>query len=115
MGLQSDKNSIVQTAKKTIEDLERLKEELQRKNRELEMIMMVNGTNNNNNNGGDDQSWNEIKLRVAFPSSSGIDSFLEVMKCLKSTGSIAKVIHSSFSIQEFSALLHIKTKVGDAG
>lgn len=109
--MQSDKNSIVQTARKTVEDLERVKKELQKKNHELEMMATNVVTDHGSKRIKMDEA--KIKLRVTFPS-SGIDSILEVLKCLKSTGSVPKVIHSTFSPEEFSALLQIETKIGAA-
>lgn len=88
-------------ARKTIEELEKYKDELERKKNELEKNYCK-------------QQMDEarIKLRVANPS-SGIDSMLEVLKCLKSADSVVKSVHSSFSKHEFSAVLQIETKVGE--
>lgn len=106
--LQSDKNSIIQTAAETIEELRREMETLKRRKLELEMALLIEADRAND----DKETMQEakIRLRVAHPS-SGIDSMLEVLKCLKNTGTKAKALQSNFTSQEFSAILHIEAKV----
>ncbi|PON83312.1 Basic helix-loop-helix transcription factor [Trema orientale] len=105
MGTKNDKNSIVQIATMKIQQLERYKEELRQQNMELEEILA----------GGNEEEiktkWTKIKLKVANPT-SGVDSMVEVLNCLKKLGLKARNIHSAFSAQEFSAELEIETKVG---
>lgn len=104
--LQGDKNSIVQMAAQRIQELQRYVEELKRRNIELELALAAA-------NHDDEEILEEakIKLRVAHPS-SGIDSMLEVLKCLKDTGAKTKAMKSIFSSQDFSAVLQIEAKVG---
>lgn len=52
----------------------------------------------------------KIRINVARPS-SGVDSMLEVLKCLKHTHSNIRLIQSKFLPQQFSAVLGIQTKV----
>ncbi|CAK9167944.1 unnamed protein product [Ilex paraguariensis] len=102
-GTKGDKNSIIQVAAENIQELQRYKEELERKNTEIEGVF-----------GEEEMSKAvekaKIKFRVPYPS-SGINSMLEVLKCLKATGSKTRGIQSEFSPQEFSAVLDIETKI----
>ena len=98
--LQSDKNGIVQVATTTIEQLERQKDELRKRNMELESILCNQRL----------VKWSRIRLRVANPT-SGVDSMMEVLKCLKSLGLKTRNIQSSFSPYEFSAEVEIESKV----
>ncbi|CAA2971368.1 transcription factor bHLH92 [Olea europaea var. sylvestris] len=103
VGTKSDKNSILHKATKNIEDLQNYKEQLERRNSELEMVLA----------GKVDENKLEkalIKLKVAYPA-SGIDSMLEVLKCLENTGSKLRAIQSNFSQHEYSASLEIETKI----
>ncbi|CAI9771285.1 unnamed protein product [Fraxinus pennsylvanica] len=79
LGTKSDKNSILHMAAKNIEELQKNKEELERRNGELEMVLAgkVNEIK---------EEKALIKLKVANPA-SGIDSMLEVLRCLENTGS----------------------------
>lgn len=52
----------------------------------------------------------KIKAKVGNPI-CGVDSMLEVLKCLRNCGTKANSIQSSFSHQEFSTLIEIETKV----
>lgn len=90
-------------AAKEIEELHKYKEELKRQNRGMEMVL---GARKNEKA----VEKAEIKLRVAYPA-SGVDSMLEVLRCLKDTGSTATAIQSSFSEHEFAAVLEVETKV----
>ncbi|XP_061992022.1 transcription factor bHLH92 [Rosa rugosa] len=100
-GTKSDKNWIVQMATTNIQQLERQNEELRKRNMELESIL------------GKERSvkWRRIRLRVANPT-SGIDSMLEVLKCLKSLGLKTRNIQSFFSPYEFSAEVEIESQIG---
>ncbi|KAL0457083.1 UNVERIFIED_CONTAM: hypothetical protein Slati_1047500 [Sesamum latifolium] len=102
-GTKSDKKSILEMAAKEIEELQKYKKELKRQNRGMEMVLdaLKNETA---------VEKAEIKLKVAYPA-SGVDSMLEVLRCLKNTGSTATAIQSSFSEHEFDAVLEIETKI----
>ncbi|XP_004288441.1 PREDICTED: transcription factor bHLH92 [Fragaria vesca subsp. vesca] len=102
-GTKSDKNWIVQVATTTIEQLERQKDELRKRNMELESILCNQRL----------VKWSRIRLRVANPT-SGVDSMMEVLKCLKSLGLKTRNIQSSFSPYEFSAEVEIESKIGGA-
>ncbi|XP_059630411.1 transcription factor bHLH92 [Cornus florida] len=100
-GTKNDKKSIVQTAAKEVEDLQRYKEELERRKEELEGILATT----------ESVRGEKIRLKVPNPS-SGIDSMVEVLKCLKSMGSKTRAIQSVFSPHEFSAVLNVQSQVG---
>ncbi|KAI8011263.1 Transcription factor bHLH92 [Camellia lanceoleosa] len=101
-GTKSDKNSIIQVAVKEVQALEKNKAELERRNREIEAIL---GAREDRKIEGA-----KIRLRVADPS-SGIDSMLEVLKCLKNMGCETIAIQSIFSDKELSAVLEIETQI----
>lgn len=65
---------------------------------------------NESNSEGLEMEEAKIRINVAYPS-SGIDSILEVLKCLKQTKSNIRLIQSKFLPQQFSAVLGIETKV----
>ncbi|XP_058202254.1 transcription factor bHLH92 isoform X1 [Rhododendron vialii] len=98
---KSDKNSIIQEAAKEVQELQRHREELERRNREIEGILAERERGKN--------EGAKIKLRVANPR-SGVDSMVEVLKCLKNMGSKTGAIQSNFSAQEFSAVLGIESE-----
>lgn len=98
--LQSDKNWIVQMATTNIQQLQRCKEELGKRNMELESILSKAGS----------VKWSRLRLRVANPT-SGVDSMLEVLKCLQSLGLKTRNIQSRFSAHEFSVEVEIENKV----
>lgn len=52
----------------------------------------------------------EIKLKVTNPA-SGVDSMIEVLDCMKTTGSMVHALKSHFSDHEFAAELQFETKV----
>nr|QJQ51184.1 bHLH transcription factor bHLH7.2 [Gardenia jasminoides] len=104
-GTKGDKNSIVQMAAERIRELQRCKEELRRREIELELALAAA-----NHDDGETLEEAKIKLRVVHPS-SGINSLLEVLKCLRNTGTETRAIQSNFSSQEFSAVLEIEAKV----
>ncbi|KAI3469691.1 hypothetical protein Pfo_026354 [Paulownia fortunei] len=101
---KSDKKSILEMAAKEIEELQRYREELKRQNREVEMILAAR----KNDEKAVEKA--EIKLKVAYPA-SGVDSMLEVLRCLKATGSTPTAIQSKFSEHEFAAALEVETKI----
>ncbi|KAK3009177.1 hypothetical protein RJ639_013517 [Escallonia herrerae] len=102
VGTTSDKNTIMQIAAEKIRELQSSEEELRKQNSELEAILaarrdeeVVEGA--------------KIRFRVGNPS-SGIDSMLSVLKCLKETASETRAIQSSFSAQELSAVIEVQNK-----
>lgn len=109
MIVQGDKNTIIQMAATRIQELEVCKEELMRRNSEIEMTLAAS---NNENNEGVSNKGKMINVKVAYPS-CGIDSMLQVLKCLKNSGTKLRSMHSNFSPQEFSALLEIEAKVSE--
>lgn len=92
---------------KKIEELERVKLELERKKSEVEGVLSRIKCEEKVVEEGD---LAKIKIKVAQPS-SGIDSVLEVLKCLKETGSQIRAIQSTISAQELSTVLDVETKV----
>ncbi|PPR91275.1 hypothetical protein GOBAR_AA29411 [Gossypium barbadense] len=88
----NDKNSIVQTATRRVRELEWLRKDLERRNYELK-------SNHNN----------KIGLKVENPT-SGIDSMLETLKCLKELDSNPTIIQSNFTPQQFLAVLVFPTQ-----
>ncbi|KAM2212175.1 hypothetical protein COP1_022372 [Malus domestica] len=104
-GTRSDKNWIVQMTAMNIQQLKRYKEELIKRNMELEALLVENEKER--------VKWSKIRLKVANPT-SGIESMLEVLKCLQYLGLKARNVHSNFSPEEFSAELEIETKIGAA-
>nr|XP_028947788.1 transcription factor bHLH92 isoform X2 [Malus domestica] len=84
-----------------IQQLKRYEEELRKKNMELETLLVENEKER--------VKWTKIRLKVANPT-SGIDSTLEVLKCLQHLGLKARNIRSNFSLEEFSAELEIESK-----
>lgn len=60
---------------------------------------------------GSEMEEANIRINVAYPS-SGVDSMLEILKCVKHTSSNIRLIQSKFLPQQFSAVLGIETKVG---
>ncbi|CAI9118289.1 OLC1v1019838C1 [Oldenlandia corymbosa var. corymbosa] len=110
-GTKSDKNSIVQTAAETIEQLQRGEEQLKRRKLELEMMMAMADEANLQEQSKKQGKMEEakIRLRVVYPS-SGIDSLLGVMKSLKHMDVKTKSLQSSISSQEFSAVLQVQAK-----
>ncbi|KAL6970510.1 hypothetical protein U1Q18_030209 [Sarracenia purpurea var. burkii] len=109
---KSDKTSIVQVAAKEVKELQAYKQELENRNREMEAVLAGGGGGGHGGCGGGKKTEgaNKIRLRVANPS-SGIDSMVEALKCLKKIGSKTRAIHSKFSAQEFSAVLEIESEV----
>nr|XP_028947789.1 transcription factor bHLH92 isoform X3 [Malus domestica] len=104
-GTRNDKNLIVQMTAMNIQQLKRYEEELRKKNMELETLLVENEKER--------VKWTKIRLKVANPT-SGIDSTLEVLKCLQHLGLKARNIRSNFSLEEFSAELEIESKIGAA-
>lgn len=85
-------------ARHEIQKLQSSREELKRRNLELKAKLMEQPMVLN------------IGFRVGNPS-SGIDSMVEVLKCLKSMDLKTTAIHSQFSPQQFSGLAKIQTQV----
>ncbi|XVF38354.1 hypothetical protein REPUB_Repub20aG0094200 [Reevesia pubescens] len=96
LGTKNDKNSIVQTATKRVQELQWLKKDLEKRNYKLKSNLAT-----------------KIKLRIENPT-SGIDSMLEVFKCLKKLDSKPRMIQSKFTNKEFLAVMDIETEIGAA-
>ncbi|TYJ20153.1 hypothetical protein E1A91_A09G242600v1 [Gossypium mustelinum] len=92
LGTKNDKNSIVQTATRRVRELEWLRKDLERRNYELK-------SNHNN----------KIGLKVENPT-SGIDSMLETLNCLKELDSNPTIIQSNFTPQQVLAVLVFPTQ-----
>ncbi|XP_059315634.1 transcription factor bHLH92-like [Lycium ferocissimum] len=105
MGTKGEKNAIVQTAAQRIQELQKYKENLKKRNDELQMILAESEK--------EEVEKANIKAKVNYPI-SGVDSMLEVLKCLKNCGTKANAIQSNFSQQEFSTVIEIETKSGAA-
>ncbi|KAK3043483.1 hypothetical protein RJ639_002062 [Escallonia herrerae] len=104
VGTTSDKNTIMQIAAEKILELQSSKEELRKQNSELEAILaarrdeeVVEGA--------------KIRFRVGSPS-SGIDSMLSVLKCLKETGSETRAIQVSERVLNYQGKVHEALKCG---
>ncbi|KAK1379900.1 transcription factor bHLH92 [Heracleum sosnowskyi] len=104
-----DKLSITTTAAREVEELKKRREELKRHKTELNKMLGARETSSE----GSEMEEAKIRINVARPS-SGVDSMLEVLKCLKQTSSNIRLIQSKFLPQQFSAILGIETKVGAA-
>ncbi|XVF62967.1 hypothetical protein PTKIN_Ptkin09bG0051200 [Pterospermum kingtungense] len=104
LGTKNDKNSIVQTASKRVHELEWLKKDLERRNYELQTNLVAMMNKDQNDEG------TKIRVRVDNPT-SGIDSMLAVLKCLKEMNSKPRMIQSKFTDQQFLAVLDIETEV----
>ncbi|XP_022760228.1 transcription factor bHLH92-like [Durio zibethinus] len=104
LGTKNDKNSIVQTASKRVQELQWLKKDLERRNYELRANFAA--VNENQNNEG-----TKIRVRIDNPRVSGIDSILEVLKCLKTLDSKPRMIQSKFTNQEFFAVMDIENEM----
>ncbi|XP_057957588.1 transcription factor bHLH92 [Malania oleifera] len=96
-GTKNDKNSIIQTAAMEIQEMQRKREELRRRNKELEAESEE-----------EKEGVFKIRLRVGN-AASGVDSMVEVLKCVKNLGVQTTAIRSEFSTQELSATLKIET------
>ncbi|WVY95573.1 hypothetical protein V8G54_027724 [Vigna mungo] len=97
-GTKTDNNSVIQTAAKEIVRLKGCREELQRKNCEVEGVCVRKK----------DEGSKIAYLRVADPE-CGIDSMVERLKWLKEEGVESRRIKSSFSPKELFAVLEIES------
>ncbi|KAK8585704.1 hypothetical protein V6N13_050677 [Hibiscus sabdariffa] len=93
-GTKNDKNSIVQMATKKVQELQQVKKDLEKRNKELQA----------------DNQGNKIRVRIGNPT-RGIDSMLEALKCLKMLNSKPRMIQSNFTDQEFLAVLDTTTQM----
>ncbi|XP_058105493.1 transcription factor bHLH92 [Magnolia sinica] len=96
---KNDKNSIVHTAASQLLNLQALKEELLKRNKELQASLEMKTKNSS--------EVATIELRVADPS-SGIGSMIEIMKCLKSMELKVRAIRSKSFGQEFEVTVEIE-------
>ncbi|XP_010274176.1 PREDICTED: transcription factor bHLH92-like [Nelumbo nucifera] len=102
-GTKNEKISIVRAATSYLQDLEKLKEELEKQNHELGVSLAGKADQTQD-------STKKIRLQVCNPSSA-IDSMVWVLRWLKSMNLKARKIESKFSVQEFSAVLEIETEI----
>ncbi|XP_047335785.1 transcription factor bHLH92-like [Impatiens glandulifera] len=112
-GTKNDKNTIVQVAAKEIVEMERRRRELENQNKEMAARLGKRLCSLDGEDEGSVSYNKKIMLKMANPSSScsGIDSVLEVLRCLKKNGLKAKSIQSNFSNNQISAVLHIFSQV----
>ncbi|XP_022958781.1 transcription factor bHLH92 [Cucurbita moschata] len=104
---KNDKNSIVQAAARTIQELRASEEMLKRRNSELEMAIAAKNREN---------AKGTKPIRLEWPNpSAGIDSMLAVLNVLKTGRINPKAIHANFFNSLFSAQLAIDdTHMGGA-
>ncbi|OMO54753.1 hypothetical protein CCACVL1_27602 [Corchorus capsularis] len=107
-GTKNDKNSIVQTATRRVQELEWLKKDLENRNYELQASLGAMNYEEKN-----DHEGTKITVKIDNPM-SGIDSMLEVLKCLKTMDLNPRMIQSKFTTQEFLAVMDIGTQIGAA-
>ncbi|XP_017221683.2 transcription factor bHLH92 [Daucus carota subsp. sativus] len=104
---KTDKLSITVTAAREVEGLKKRREELKRHNSEMNKMLRAREGSSDQ---GSEMEEAKIRINVEHPS-SGIDSMLEVLKCLKQTDSSTRLVQSQFLPQQFSAVLGVETKV----
>ncbi|KAK3414894.1 hypothetical protein EUGRSUZ_H00196 [Eucalyptus grandis] len=102
-GTKNDKNSIVQTACMRIKELVKYKQELERQNGELKSGL-------NEKSGGDKAEGTKIRVKIANPT-SGIDSMLEVLKCLDNMGLKATAIQTQCSADQLFAVIEVENEI----
>ncbi|KAL9689072.1 hypothetical protein QQ045_033502 [Rhodiola kirilowii] len=100
---KSDKISIITAAATEIMRTRRTLEDLRRRNMELKKKLDAKGK------GG---VMSIVKIRVGNPV-SGIDSMVEVLHCLKDSGSDIRRIRAHFSEQELSAELEVDSRIAE--
>ncbi|GLT78668.1 hypothetical protein SLA2020_501960 [Shorea laevis] len=103
LGTKKDKNSILQTATKRIQELRAQRLELERRNRELEVKLVAVK--------GKDSGGMRIRARIDDPTSR-IDSMLEVLGCLKKMNTKIRSIQSNFTDRELVAVVEIESQEG---
>lgn len=91
-------------AAKEIKELQSSKEHLERQNNEIVKKLLVARESKQ------EMEQAQINIRVSYPL-SGLDSMLEVLKCLKQTATKTTAIQSNLSTQELSAVFKIETQV----
>ncbi|XP_030534018.1 transcription factor bHLH92 [Rhodamnia argentea] len=102
LGTKNDKNSIVQTAYMRIKELAKYNQELERQNRELESGL--------NERRGDKAGGTKIRVKVANPT-SGVDSMLEVLRCLNNMGLEATTIQMQCSADQLFAVIEVQNEI----
>ncbi|OMO95560.1 hypothetical protein COLO4_15786 [Corchorus olitorius] len=104
-GTKNDKNSIVQTATRRVQELEWLKKDLENRNYELQASLGAMNYEEKN-----DHEGTKITVKIDNPM-CGIDSMLQVLKCLKTMDLNPRMIQSKFTTQEFLAVMDIGTQI----
>ncbi|CAL9050728.1 unnamed protein product [Musa banksii] len=102
-GSKCDKNSIVKSATKHVQELKGVKEALQQRYEELKAKVL----------GSDPTEGEKVKIRAANLSSP-MDSMIGVLRCLQSMDATAKAIRAHLSSSELSAVMSIDTKMAAA-
>ncbi|XP_042486698.1 transcription factor BHLH148 isoform X2 [Macadamia integrifolia] len=95
---KNDKNSIVQMAAAHLQNLKSEKEELRKRNHDVEALILA---------GNEDK---KIRFRVVNPSSP-VDSMVVLLKCLKDMNLKVRRIRSEVSAQELSADIEIESLI----
>ncbi|XP_038875776.1 transcription factor bHLH92 [Benincasa hispida] len=104
---KNDKNSIIQSATRTIQEMKALEKTLKRRNLELEMAIARKKK--------EKEKGTTPIINVALSNPScGINSMLAVLNFLKTVGVNSKAIHATFFNSQFSAQLAIDTHMGAA-
>ncbi|RRT62517.1 hypothetical protein B296_00043357 [Ensete ventricosum] len=98
--VQFDKNSIVKSATKRLQELKGVKEALQKRYEELKAEVL----------GSDPTEGEKVNIRAANLSSP-VDSMIGVLRCLQSMDATAKAIRARLSSSELSAVMRIDTEV----
>ncbi|KAL4200025.1 hypothetical protein AMTRI_Chr03g147640 [Amborella trichopoda] len=104
---KNDQASIVQQATIELQNLQNWKNELQRRNHDLNERLIGKRpiTEEEKNN-----EFVNIKLKVGNPS-CGIDSMIAALQSLKSMGLSTRAIRSQFSELEFEATIEVENKL----
>ncbi|KAJ8486229.1 hypothetical protein OPV22_018714 [Ensete ventricosum] len=102
-GSKFDKNSIVKSATKRLQELKGVKEALQKRYEELKAEVL----------GSDPTEGEKVNVRAANLSSP-VDSMIGVLRCLQSMEATAKAIRARLSSSELSAVMRIDTEMAAA-
>lgn len=102
-GTKNEKNCILKTAALHLQELKKLRENLHKRNHELENNVYPTIED-------DTKETDTFRLRRQTPP-SGIDSMIGVLTSMKSMGLKARSIQSDFSNTDFFAVLEIEQKI----
>ncbi|KAJ0981581.1 hypothetical protein J5N97_009836 [Dioscorea zingiberensis] len=109
---KADKKSIVQSATVHLKELNKVKEELHVRNKELRerIDKNINHVVRPEAEAEAEAGAKIIGVRLMNPAST-IDSMIGALQCVKGMGAMATTIHSDFSGEEFTAVMTIQTKI----